>query len=142
MQKPNSHENIGNPYAAPQSDLQSLPLEKRPLRFTKQVNWNLTVLAWLVFLGGFAVICAIEYTMRHVLGMEGLKSSDDMAGLFWFSMPCLLAAYSLYLLWLSTAGLQQTWKRCLVVGFQGAIGFVAYAYFGLVYVVYSGIDSL
>ena len=142
MPSKNPHEKLVNPYAAPQSELQLLPQESTPQRVTKPINWNLTVIAWLVFFGGFALICAIEYTMRHVLGLAGLKSPNEMAEVVWFASPGLLAAGSLYLLWLSTGGIAQNWIRLLLVVFQGVIGFVLYAYCCLIYVVYSGIDSL
>lgn len=138
----NDQRDSENPYSAPQAELHSLPKEIGQTQLYHSMDWKLTLLAWLIFFGGFPIICTVEYTMRHALGMQGLKHPAQAADVIWYCSHAVLAAISLYFLWLSTVSFSQIWKRCLIVSLQAAAAFVLYAWLCLMYVIYTGIDSL
>ena len=98
-----------------------------------------TILAWLLFFGGFS----IEMTIDHLLRIhDGNIRTGGIPELLWFAIQIILASIALWLAYKGTESLITMWKRLLVLGLQAGIGFMLYAFIGLYYVGGTGIDSL
>ncbi|MCB1228560.1 MAG: hypothetical protein KDK99_22340 [Verrucomicrobiales bacterium] len=98
-----------------------------------------TVIAWLVFLGGFGVAIGTDRFLRM---RDGDVTAGGIPESLWFAIPIVLALVGAFLAWQGTGRLHATWKRIAVFLAQLVVGFVIYAMVVLWYVVGSGIDSL
>ncbi len=106
-----------------------------------ELGWKYTKLAWLVFFGGFAVEMAVLYALGAILPPEIFKGGR-LSELVWFAIQWVLAIVSVRFAYLGTAPLKKLWKRLLVLGLEVAVAFCIYAIVGLIYVVFTGIDSM
>jgi hypothetical protein len=98
-----------------------------------------TLVAWLVFLGGFGVEVGVDRFLRM---RDGDVTTGGIPETLWFAIPIVLAVAAASFAWQGTRPLQAIWKRLAVVSVQLVVGFVIYAFACLWYVVGSGIDSL
>jgi hypothetical protein len=98
-----------------------------------------TLIAWLVFLGGFGVEVGVDRFLRM---RDGDVTTGGIPEPLWFAIPILLAVAAAFLAWQGTRPLHAVWKRLAVLSVQLVVGFVIYAAGCLWYVVGSGIDSL
>jgi hypothetical protein len=98
-----------------------------------------TLIAWLVFLGGFGVEVGIDRFLRM---RNGDVTTGGIPEPLWFAIPIVLALVSVFLAWQGTRPLHAVWKRLAVISVELVVGFVIYAGACLWYVVGSGIDSL
>ena len=98
-----------------------------------------TIIAWVVFVGGFAIEMAIDHVLRV---QDGNVRTGGIPELLWFLIQIALAFSALWLAFTGTKPLIVLWKRLLVLGIQAGIAFFLYAFIGLYYVVGTGIDSL
>ena len=98
-----------------------------------------TILAWLIFFGGFAVEMGIDHILRI---QDGNVRTGGIPEPLWFLIQIVLAVAALQMAYGATKSLQVFWKRALVVGIQAVVGFFLSVFISLYYVVGTGIDSL
>lgn len=98
-----------------------------------------TLIAWLVFLGGFGIEVGVDRFQRM---RDGDVTTGGIPEPLWFAIPILLAVASAFLAWQGTRPLQAVWKRLAVLSVQLVVGFAIYTAGCLWYVVGCGIDSL
>jgi hypothetical protein len=98
-----------------------------------------TLIAWLVFLGGFGIEIGVDRFLRM---RDGDVTTGGIPELLWFAIPIVLGVVAAFLAWNGTRQLHAVWKRLAVFSVQLLVGFVIYAAICFWYVVGSGIDSL
>ncbi len=98
-----------------------------------------TIVAWVLFFGGFGIEASIDHCLRM---RDGNVTTGGIPEPLWFGMQILLGITSAWLAWIATETLRTTWRRAALVSVQLIVGFLIYAALGLAYVVGSGIDSL
>jgi hypothetical protein len=93
-------------------------------------------LAWIVWLGGFGLLAAMDYLLR--VGDGDIKTGgvpDVVGGL----LLIFLGAVSLSLLYQATRHIS-LWKRLALVSLQAVVGYSLAAVMGIYYVCGTGID--
>ena len=100
---------------------------------------KITIIAWVVFFGGFSLEMAIDRWLR--IQDENIRTGGIPEPL-WFLIQIMLAILALWLAFMATKQIATLWKRLLVLALQAGVGFILYAYMGLNYIVGAGIDSL
>src|SRR5262245_50248821 len=99
---------------------------------TSLVSMLRTLIAWLVFLGGFGIEAGVDRFLRM---RDGDVTTGGIPESLWFAVPTVLAIAATFLLWQATRPLRTVWKRLTVVTVQLVVGFVIYAAGCLWYVV-------
>jgi hypothetical protein len=93
-------------------------------------------LAWIVWLGGFGLLAAVDYLLR--VGDGDIKTGgvpDMVAGV----LLILLGAVSLPLLYQAMRHIK-LWKRLALLSLQAVVGYSLAAVMGIYYVCSTGID--
>lgn len=98
-----------------------------------------SIIAWLVFFGGYSLEMAIDYWLRV---QDNNITTSGIPEPLWFLIPITLAIFALWLVFIATKPLITPWKRLLVLALHASAGIIIYAFSSLFYIVGTGIDSL
>jgi hypothetical protein len=98
-----------------------------------------TITAWIIYLGGFAIVMAIDHFLRI---QDGNIRTGGIPEALWFLIQITLGVVALRLLFTATKPIITLWKRLLIVGVQAIVCYIITVFLSLYYVVGTGIDSL
>ena len=98
-----------------------------------------SIIAWLVFFGGFGFMLLVDYFLRI---QDGNIKSGGIPELLFFTTIIALSLLAIWQLYMASIAIKSLWKQLLVLGVQVGIAFILYAFLSLFYVVGVGIDSM
>jgi hypothetical protein len=124
-----------SPYVAPQSELRTLPIADEQV--PQQINWRMTIVAWMVFLGGYSLFLITEYIVRSSLPEKRFLAYPDV---IWFGFPMVLGGISLACFCAATTHMTSWLKRIILIGLQMMLGVLMYLVICLNYVLQTGLS--